>query len=927
MPPAPSPATAGPAVAGLEFAAPGYTEYGEWSCNVSATPSTWKPGDSVKVTARLRVTMDHMGGLSALGLLPEGLCALMTAERTFDADGVLRLPSDERMSTILTPSGLAIEGGVQGAVTDRFGAYSFRTPVDEFQTVRFSQMAKTEGYRETTFSLAARLPDDLPPGIYRLRIDFGVLSAKRYYSLNGETFAYRPFFKGRPTESHIYSPPIRASGRHASGRGIDAASIKPRIPWVILANYNSNGSRGAVADEDKDRFALSNRNIIPDDTVLPLYDDRGNRLSYTLEPQFPADTIELRSNIPWDYTRGEMSVQVTGPDGRTADLGTGPFVGQSGQWPTTRRPTFVSWKPPAYGFYTVKVTGWTQDIWGNRYDGGGTYHFWIAKRMTLATATFQGMSYPVGTKYGRDLGFAPAVPADVDVDVRLYVNSDKNNVRTLSYSGKASPSGIFGTAQGAVLFALDAPGEYYARILARYTDADGNLWVCSLKHAGIVYPEDSPIVARGKKLSVGGKTVDRGETNSEGYVGSDNVSHLMHINFPFLAGDVLQIASEGLGTNKIEPVLTYENKNNPAPYDPRLQTIGATNLRFHTSNRYSPHLFPEYMTSMGYYYAGAPRPGFMSRFLIAEDGTRAPYWPTSMTNFGGQIGASNNGDMPGVIYRFVGGAVLKNQGQAPAYAGYLASGFILPAGSNNNRVTAPGSDVLLSSTGEKGRFFLVGTRIGMTYETGTAFTPVVQVDPILPAVVTFNIRYPDGRSFSTQGTADGFGTAAGKDRWVLDIPGVYRLSIEGDCQGSKGYMPGLPRTGGEFYVIEKDRPADLWGPRLNIRPQSNFDAAKGFSISGNSTADTVYYAAVIPGAVVLQGSVPVLNGRFQYDFDPVAVARAAPAYDIVNRVSGRSEIGAAVHLTFFSLEKASDGKKYHTFSRVIIRGTSVIYVR
>jgi hypothetical protein len=259
IPRRPSSVTAEPAVAGLEFSATGYTEYGEWSCNVSATPSAWKPGDSVKVTARLRVTMDHMGGLSALGLLPEGLCALMTAERTFDADGILRLPSDERMSTILTPSGLAIEGGVQGAVTDRFGAYSFRTPVDEFQTVRFSQMAKTEGYREATFSLAARLPNDLPPGIYRLRIDFGVLSAKRYYSLNGETFAYRPFFKGRPTESHIYSPPIRASGRHVSGRDVDAASIRPRLPWSSWPTTTPTAPGG--------RLPMKTRTALPSQTA------------------------------------------------------------------------------------------------------------------------------------------------------------------------------------------------------------------------------------------------------------------------------------------------------------------------------------------------------------------------------------------------------------------------------------------------------------------------------------------------------------------------------------------------------------------------------------------------------------------------------------------------------------------------------------
>src|SRR5574340_92950 len=117
-----------------------------------------------------------------------------------------------------------------------------------------------------------------------------------------------------------------------------------------------------------------------------------------------------------------------------------------------------------------------------------------------------------------------------------------------------------------------------------------------------------------------------------------------------------------------------------------MRGIGLTNVRLQTSNGYSPHLFPEYITDWMYFYAGAPRPGFMGRFLIGEDGTRAPYWPTSNTNFGGQINATSNGDAPGTIYRLIGGVVLRNKGQSPLYAGYMANAVILPKGSNNNRV-------------------------------------------------------------------------------------------------------------------------------------------------------------------------------------------------------------------------------------------------
>ena len=201
---------------------------------------------------------------------------------------------------------------------------------------------------------------------------------------------------------------------------------------------------------------------------------------------------------------------------------------------------------------------------GQRYEGGGTYRFWIAKRLTLATATFQGMPYPVGSSYGRDIQFNPAVSADVQVTATLYVNSNASTVRSLSYSGKASAAGIFGAAQGMKSFPLDAPGEYHAHILATYTDSEGHLWVSAMRHAGVVYPEPSPVVARGKKFLVGTKYVDRGETRFEGYVEPDGTQHLAHITFPYLNGDVLLVAAEGQGANKIEPVLTYQMQGDVA---------------------------------------------------------------------------------------------------------------------------------------------------------------------------------------------------------------------------------------------------------------------------------------------------------------------------------------------------------------------------
>ncbi|MBC7876509.1 MAG: copper amine oxidase N-terminal domain-containing protein [Anaerolineales bacterium] len=907
----------------------GNTEYGDWTSDIAALPIKWQSGAQLQFQTTLRISDAHLEKLAEKKIKTDGFVMLVTAERTFDAGGVIRLASDEKMSTLFTATGLPIEGGVQGAVTKRYG-YGFRTPVDELVTVPLSATEKTTDGCLITFNISTKLPDDLPPGLYRLRFDYGVTANKKLSNLNGQAFAQRGFPKG-PCDSESYSPPIQASAKHVNGQMVDASTIRPRIPWVLLGNYNSNGYRGMVAEEDKPNFGLSARNIIQDDVILPLYDENNtkNKLSYNLEPQFPTDLIDDRQNIPWDYTKGILSIQVTSPDGITTDLGSSPFIAKAGQFPTTKNTKFTQWKPQMYGEYIVKATGWIADTYGNRYDGGGTYKFWIAKRMTLATATFQGQSYPVGNRYGRDIGFSPAVPADVEVTASLYVNSDPKNVKTVSYSGKASLSGVFGAAQGMKPLMFDAPGEYSAKVLAKYTDADGHLWVESMRHTGVIYPQDTSIVAHGKMVQVGKNLVERGDTNLEGWSDPQTgETKLEHINFPYNSGDVLLIASEGQGANKIEPVMSWATKDNPAPYDPKIQGIGLTNVRIQTSNGYSPHLFPEYITDWMYYYASAPRPGFMGRFLVGENGARAPYWPTSSTNFGGQINSSSNGDAPGDIYRLLGGVVIRKKDEAPLYAGYMANAFILPKDSKDNRVIAPGSEDILGSTGQIARVFLaMNARPGMVYDVGTSFAPALQIDPMVPLNITFTLTYPDGRKVVASGIADSTGSFVGKDRWTLDVPGVYRYTIDSDWNGYKALVPGMPQEGGEMYVIEKEKPAGATGITFNLPALSKFDSAKGTKFVGNSTAKEINFAVIIPGAVLMQSTIPVIDGKFEFNFDPAALHNIAQTYDTTNTKSGKPELGDVVHLTFFSEETTPSDITYHSFVRLIIRGNTVHYAR
>jgi hypothetical protein len=907
----------------LSFKTGGSTNYGAWSAMVRVSAAAWKPGDTVSVDAALSVTAEHLQNLAGAGIKPDSLILLVTAERTFDSGGHLRLTSDQYMSTLITPTGLPIEGGAQGAVTTRFGG-QFKSPLDLFMKVPVAVLGLLPGSQKVSFHGSAALPSDMPPGIYRLRLDFGVAKGGSNYTLNGDSFANQAFFRGVAPVSYVYSPTIPVDGVSIKGDAVKAASIQARVPWVLLASYNSNGYRGVVAEEDKPYFAISPRNLIQDDVILPRFDSSGRSITYSLEPQFQADTVDACWNIPWDYASGEISVEVTRPDGVTVPLGKYPFVRQSGSTATTGRSQLTAWTPPAYGHYSVTATGWIRDVSGRRYEAGGTYSFWIANRMTLATATFEGMPYPVGSTYGRDVAFFPAVPADVTITATLYPDSDPAKAIGSTWGGKASTAGVFGALQGSKSFALSAQGEYHAKILATYSDPSGNLWVASMRHAGVVYDPNGPIVARGKKLYAASSYVARGETHDEGYIDPTNgAEHLVHINFPYQAGDVLLIASDGYGADKIIPTITYETKTNPVRNDAQLNTIGATNLQLKTSNGYSPHLYPEYITDWAYYYGAAARPGFVGRFVVGETSVRAPYWSVSPNSFGGQINASVNGDMVGDIYRLMGGVVLRQAGAAPAYAGYISSAFMLPKGEKNNRIVEAGSEDLISSTGQRGRAFLVGPRPGSTYPVGTTFGAAFQIDPIVPVAIKFTLTFPDGRVVTTSGTSDAYGSFSGKDRWVLDTPGLYKYNVEASWNGFPAVMPGLPKDGGDIYVLEAKMPEGAKGIQITTADGSTVDAVAGGHIVGLTTASTVHYAVMIPGAVLDQGELNVTGGQFDYYFNPAGLHNRAQTFDVADRNTGKAILGDAVHIALFTTEKMSDGTTYHSYQRVVVRGNQI----
>lgn len=900
-------------------------DYGPWQVQLRLPAGPWRSGHPIEGEAILQVPTVTLQAMRQDRLIPERWLCLLSSERLFNSRGELRLINGIGCSTFLTPSGLAVEGGLQGALSSQ-AEKNYRPYIDILKEVKATDVESVG-----TGGFAARFPfrfvlaDDVPAGVIRLRFEFGLGEkhaghVNHRHSLNGEGFARRQ----RDGWSTAFSAPV----------AVNMSMPALRIPWVLMSRWGSNGQRGIVAEEDRGHFALSHRHIAPAEPIFPLEDAQGRRQDYDVIPDIVAWKSDKFRQIEWAEEAGRFSAELQMPSGkllRFAEirLGTGQDGGLKSLDPKAGR-----WRAEEYGAHTVKISGYCLDVNGNRYEGGGTYRFWLAERLTVATATFLGLSFPVGRPYGAPIAINPALAGEVSVDLQLFPAGALQHSKAFHCAGRTTEGGIFGPAEGMKSFPLTEAGEYLATIRAQATDSQGRLWLASLTHAGIVFSPDTNVEARGKKVRIGSMYAPRGETLFEGrvegglpplpangkYSKADlaRFRFLDHLNYPWLSRDVLLISSEGQGANKIEPVLTFVRIG--APDDPKRGTlgIGYSELQLPAAEGgWDPFSHPELVRQKGgYWYASAPRPGFMSRFMVATNGVFAPYWPTSNTNFGGQVGASANGDMAGDIYRLLGGVVVPEAGGSPSLAGYLSSAFILPAGSVNNRIIAPGSEDLPGADGQPGRFFLVAVRPGSVYGLGTNFTPLLQIDPVMAARVHYELIAPSGRVFQTEGTGNMEGYFYAKDVWNLAEPGVWTYRLQADFNGHPGRMPGLPPGGGWIFVTEKRNVQQARRLELDLPAKLPFDPAKGFRVQGLTTGATVFLSAVMPGCVIGQWEIPVTDGRFEWLFDPALVHARAPIYDIRHSGNGRAQLGRVVHLSFFTRE----GTGHWSWSRVVVRG-------
>ena len=350
----------------------------------------------------------------------------------FEADGRQTIASPEQMSHILTPTGFSIE------------RRESHDPVEIGQITfgPFNPISDRRG--EATWQVSYQLPADLPVGIYQLvLVQDPTAASYRGAIVSGLEQDTLYFDEVYPHASDLL---FSTGGANLVRIGSPAA---PRLTGTLGMNEFSNGSRGTVALEDRDSFGIAGHiKTNSKHFIVPAVNERnGEPHVYRLEPFVPllgADNLGWMNPpmVPLAFPSGSLGVQLTTPDGSTRLLGTASFAQPFLQEPSAHNGAGGAGNSPRqyyglttldsrfevsfdqYGLHIVTLTGSVDDVYGTRYEAGGTYHIYVARPLDLEYGVFDNTPFEVGDVFSPSVIVQPGVRADVEVALTLYPNSD-----------------------------------------------------------------------------------------------------------------------------------------------------------------------------------------------------------------------------------------------------------------------------------------------------------------------------------------------------------------------------------------------------------------------------------------------------------------------------------------------------------------------
>ncbi|MEK6374266.1 MAG: hypothetical protein AABO58_16385 [Acidobacteriota bacterium] len=729
-------------------------------------------------------------------------------------DGSTRHAQNSFCSTFMTPTGLPVER--------QQWLYTY------YQS--FTTAAPILTAADATAELRATLPirADLPPGYYRPAIGL-LFDVTPQRTLQGERIT--TFIDTTTRGLSIYLPVIRV--------GEPAA---PRLPLALLMNDVVEAARGATAIEDRGRFALAPHIITAAQRmIVPRVDaTTGALLRYSLEPFAPTLAIGDRGAppapplIPLRYPSGSLRVTIRAPGGAATTLGPLPFqqpmlIGPShdgnsmegGGYITD--PLQLSTLDPQFriafaadGVHRVEVDASVDDIWGNRWRGGGTYEIDVARPLVVDPSPIPGTPFEVGDAFAFRAALQPPVAGDVDVTLRFAPRSRANEMVEWRASGRANRFGQIALPSS---FRFQQPGEYRVDVVASYTDAGGVRHSAAMTWGGVVAPRNSSIVAHGRRGT------DSQRENRQAWFFRTQTGETFgrgHVQVPFHSGDVMWMED---GDAAVPNISFQDLQGTVVPIlnryccGPKGDDAAGETPPFsaNLAPRLDVHLSPGDPDIVGYSYAAVERPMVRIREIVGEQGVTAPYWRFNDL-YGLQRGTGNKGDLPNDFKFQFGGVVLRGSAIGePLYAIY-ASLFVLvptPDPGGGTRIFPPfrsDGGPLFTLKGKPVDLFFHPTAVrpGTILVQGDTASFAGYSAPTLPSKIAIDVTSPSGRVRTIKGQANkiGYFHDPGYD-FAADEPGVWRakVAIAFDGATSAGQLTApfpSAETTFNFYVVRGD---------------------------------------------------------------------------------------------------------------------------
>lgn len=943
----------------------------EGADNTLPANNIYEPGDSFQAEGTLRIYSPAINAATDTGsIMVDGDLNLMMIT---DQAGNPKNAHNSFMSTILTPSGFPIQRSPRSAI-----GIGGTINVGEFNYIAdHTLMAQ--------FTITEQIPNSTPPGTYRpfIPLNFtGVPTSTSTQWLAANTTHQYTFLS-----TELALPPM-----------IIGDAEQPHLIWRLLMDDYAQGIRGTGAREDQDRYALASQIVTQGAPFIlaPLDDQTGEAISYRLEPYLPAISFTDRRMpasplISFDLPGGQLCVSIDQPNGQTRSLGCEAFAQSFNHSRTTRDgydlnsgtvqlEDVYSLKGVSdrfsttfdqYGHHVISMTGYIDDVWGNRYTGGGTYDVWVAKLLDIDPGVLPGTPLAVGDTFNPAMQFYPRVPAAVTMKITHYPESDKAQEQIYTLAGTANDYGFFNDVSSPI--SLAEPGEYRVDVTAVYTATDDTLYIGTITWGSIIMTPtgDADLIAHGR----------RGLDNLEyipnhWFVASRDLTipenTVAHALNPYFNGDVIwsRISEESEGGNALvmgasvqDTVGSIETavrarleREFPGLYPPGNEnerfSKGEIPLFISTTSGRPAQIFPEEIDQIAYSYRTSQRPGVRVREVVAEDGESGGYWRFT-TLYDDQFGVGILGDQPNDFkFQYVGAVYRDLVSGHSEYVGQGSGWVFIPdddplgnrvmppfAGPGNGGWTTEGGP-LLTLKGEDIHLFILptGTQPGTILQVGDTFHFAGHIMPTLNSKVYVTVTAPSGSQHTINGQANSIGYFYNPDdNFTVDESGLWAVDVhvwhDGQCSGGTTIPPYpsgnvLGSENGRYWVYVVPKNAS----RLEVSsPTPGFLQIGGEeidpipiigSVPSNLNNVTIDYTIMMPGYILKQGQVTPNNGTYQIMFDPETLQQDFPNLDLLGRDNWETGLSDTFMIGLL-LRGQSGGQQVHQANTITIQGEQV----